>query len=341
MIFPIFGFYGQNIIQQIIPVDTSSLYSFSSFTFTNATVIGRTGPTQAQLLGAYTGSATWTTSSANFTSSAGIQIWTVPADGQYRIKAAGAQGSDPTATKGGRGAIVEAIFTLVKGDKLSIVVGQTAPVGNATRLDKSSPGGGGTFVVASGSNATGSIYLIAGGGGGTGTGTRPTGSDANLGTSGRAGRLGGAGGTNGNGGSVPAGSGFGAGAGFLTNGGGGTTGGTAFVSGANGGIISATYAQNGGGFGGGGSVTNGLAFRYSGGGGFSGGGSSTTFGNNDGTGDTSGHWGGGGGSFIQTTATSVSSSTGLYNTSSSFNSETIFDLSSYNTGSGYVTITKL
>ncbi|MFW5891290.1 MAG: hypothetical protein ACOCUI_03640 [bacterium] len=48
--------------------------------------------------------------------------------------------------------------------------------------------------------------------------------------------------------------------------------------------------------------------------------------------------GGGGGSYIDSSATNIATSDGKYNNSTTFNSETIENLNSYNTGHGKVTI---
>lgn len=283
------------IIPPSPPVD------FSSFTFTTAGKTGRTGPSLAELRASYDiVTYPWLLDNDEFNMlTNGIQLWTVPATGTYRITARGAQGSTPDGTRGGRGAVMTGDFNLTAGEKIQILVGQTAPTGNASRIDKSSPGGGGSFVVkyTGITNVVADILVIAGGGGGTGS-DRPSGADALTTTSGAAGRNG-AGGTNGNGGSNSgATTSCGPGGGFLTNGASANSAqGLSFLNGGLGGIVNATYSTVGGGFGGGGSVTNGLLFRYAGGGGYSGGGSSGTFGNLDGTGDTTGYWGGGGGSY--------------------------------------------
>lgn len=273
-------------------------YDFTSFTFTNAGRIGNTGPTLENLLSSYdTAAYPWLTDTAFFNSTNGIQLWTVPETATYRITARGAQGSAPGETTGGRGAIMQGDFALTAGDKIQILVGQTAPVNIPARVDKSSSGGGGTFVVYENGTTVDRILIIAGGGGGTGS-TRPLSADASIGTAGCQGRSGGAGGVNGNGGTNT--SANGAGGGFLTSGTGSTPSngeGKSFILGGAGGAVNASYAATGGGFGGGGSPQNGLLFRYGGGGGYSGGGASSTFGNTDGTGDTTGHWGGGGGSY--------------------------------------------
>ena len=281
--------------RRIVPVTPPS--NFTNFTFRNANKIGRTGPSLAELRAFYdTTTYPWLNDNDQFNMiTNGIQLWTVPTTGTYRITARGAQGSAPGGSTGGRGAVMTGDFSLTAGEKIQILVGQTAPVGVTARVDKSSSGGGGSFVVkyTGVTNVVADILVIAGGGGGTGS-DRPSGADAVTTTSGVAGRAGGAGGTNGSGGTGTGSNG--GGGGFLTNG--TQTGfGSSFLNGGLGGAINASYAANGGGFGGGGAPQNGLLFRYSGGGGYSGGGASTTFGNLDGTGSTTGHWGGGGGSY--------------------------------------------
>lgn len=278
---------------------SQGLYTFDTFTFTNANVWGRTGPTLSQTQTAY-GNATftWLNNPNYFTVSGGIQTWTVPKTGTYRITAYGAQGSPATASSGGVGAVIQGDFSLTEGEKIDILVGQSANVA-AARIYKSSPGGGGTFVIKDtvGTPTTSDILVIAGGGGGTGSEFQAN-ANANVTTSGT--RAGpsfsfGSGGTNGGGGTAGDSS-SGAGAGFTGNGAGGG-GGIRYTSGGLGGIVSATYAPGGGGFGGGASVVNGLLFRYGGGGGYSGGGGSGTSGNTDGSGITTGNYGGGGGSY--------------------------------------------
>ena len=275
------------------------LYEFLTYTFTNANSIGRTGPTLSNLRAIYdTSSNTWINSDDYFTATDGIQLWTVPRTGTYTITARGAQGVPTAANAGGVGAVVQGDFQLLRGEKIRILVGQTA-TSTVSRLYKSSPGGGGSFVVRQGDDTVTGILVIAGGGGGTGSQFEAN-ANASLGTSGL--RSGpafsfGNGGSNGLGGSQGD-TGAGAGGGYLGNGATSTgNGGTRFISGGAGGIVSATYAPTGGGFGGGGSVIQGLRFRYGGGGGFSGGGGSNTTGDNAGEGATTGNWGGGGGSY--------------------------------------------
>ena len=115
----------------------------------------------------------------------GIQQWTVPHTGDYRIEAIGAAwGYDIYSSRGqyqGRGARMKGTFRLSKGETIQILVGQE---GGVNRQSQSSGGGGGTFVV-SGSNTP---LIIAGGGGGIErSSSRHSGCDASTGTAGTAG----------------------------------------------------------------------------------------------------------------------------------------------------------
>jgi len=280
------------------PPPPASLYDFTSFTFTTGNTFGRFGPNLDVLKLEYDELANpWVNNTSYFSVTEGIQLWTIPEDGVYTIEARGAQGGNPTLTTGGYGAIMRGDFELTKGERIQILVGQTAPQTIAPRLDKSSVGGGGTFVIRTNQpNYTANILVIAGGGGGTGSSRGSAFANANVLLSGNPGKFSNPGGTAGSGGtSTPS---NGGGGGYLANSSPTTTGiGFAFIHGGAGGVVNPSYSLLGGGFGGGGSATNGLLFRYSGGGGYSGGGASSSIGNTDGTGDTSNHWGGGGGSY--------------------------------------------
>jgi hypothetical protein len=148
----------------------SAAYTFSSHTFTTCGQTGQNGPAQSSCRSAY--STTWDDSDANFTVVSGIQIWTVPYTGLYRINAYGAVGSGGSGTNGtssgGSGAQVQGDFNLTEGDKIRILVGQPGTTTNATSADGASgSGGGGTFVI-SGTTGTldSQVLLIAAGGGG-------------------------------------------------------------------------------------------------------------------------------------------------------------------------------
>ena len=128
----------------------------------------------------------------------GIQHWTVPYTGDYKIEAIGAAGGYGTGTKPqyrGRGAKMTGTFRLSKGETIKILVGQQGRL-NRNQASHSSGGGGGTFV-ARGRNTT---LIVAGGGGGTeSVVSRHIECDASTGTAGRAGYKSWAGGSGGHG----------------------------------------------------------------------------------------------------------------------------------------------
>ena len=256
------------------------LYTFTTFTFTNAGATSGTGPTYAQTQSSY-GTGWWNNISyfnvgktSLYTSifpngTTGYQIWTVPKTGAYNITIAGAGGSSGTGYPGGSGVVfTKSNYNLTKNDILIICVGQ---------VGTSIGGGGGTFVY---NYTLSTLLFVAGGGGGwssTGGGSTQPGGNANTETSGGGGGLGGAGGTGGNGG---AGGEAGGGGGYVTNGTGNSLGRS---------FINLGTGTGGGGFGGG--AGQGSNYGGGGGGGYSGGGG----GGNGGTYNPGA--GGGGGSY--------------------------------------------
>lgn len=245
------------------------------YTFTNAGATGVNGPTQLQVTNAYA-----STSLANsVTVTGGIQSWTVPVSGTYKVEVYGANGYG---VYGGKGAYMSGEFSFNANDVLQILVGQMGGCCNGAGTNQYG-GGGGSFVVGAGNNP----LIIAGGGGGgatfysnvnLATAHNPV-ADADISTSGKSatGGTNGAGGTAGNGGAV--GNTGGGGGGFFTDGGSSTValaqGGKSFLNGGAG----ASGATALGGFGGGGGVSGQNNMRAGGGGGYSGGGgcgSSTT-----------------------------------------------------------------
>ena len=238
-------------------------YSFTSHTFTPCGATGVSGPTQVQCTTAY--STTWDDNVSNFTVSAGIQLWVVPASGMYRITAIGAGGVSP----GGKGASMRGEFLLTMGDTIKILVGQSGTSGYG------GGGGGGSFVATN----TNTALVVGGGGGGRNYNSVSAGTDASIianpGTStGQATAPDSTGGCGMNGGG---------GAGFTTN---GSNGATAFINGGSGGNTQTGNCVTNapGGFGGGG------------GGGNGGGGGGGYYGGTAGT-NTSYTGGGGGGSY--------------------------------------------
>lgn len=262
----------------------ASLYSFTTHTFTNCSATGNTGPTQANCRSAY--STTWDESDANYTVTNGIQLWTVPVSGTYRVRAIGATGGGYSGGFYGYGASIQGEFSLTQGETLKVLVGQQGLAVSSYGQG----GGGGSFVTRSNNSA----LVIAGGGGSMSNGGGEAGSertaracgDASLTTSGKPGCAWagfgdsfGAAGTSGNGGGAVSSSWNGyPGSGFLSD---ASIGGAkSWANGSLGGNLSA-YGL--GGFGGGGS---GGMYGGSGGGGYSGGGASSRHAH-----------GGGGGSF--------------------------------------------
>ncbi len=197
--------------------------------FTNCGAHGPEGPSQADADAEYWG----TNLDGSVIVENGIQMWTVPMDGIYRITALGAQGGG---SNGGLGAKVSGDFFLEGGTILEILVGQE---GGSLSNDRNT--GGGSFVVKEGALDESDILLIAGGGGGA----RNPVYDERHGTSDGSGNPGRGGypsngGTDGNGGS--GGGRGGGGGGFFTDGADGTfaapngEGGKAYLNGAQGGF---------------------------------------------------------------------------------------------------------
>jgi len=294
-----------------------SPFLFAASTFSTCGQSGRIGPSQSNCNTAYAS----TPLAGAVTVTSGIQTWTVPATGTFRITATGAAGGDSTGNNPsypGRGALARGDFELTLGQVLRILVGHKGD--DAANLGG---GGGGTYVVL---GATGSTALVvAGGGGGANKCTNdqtgpasvscPLSSYAVQSSEGRtdasttttaypatyfhSGYVPGAGGADGNGGLIGSGSGItcrcGAGGGLLTDGadgsaGGGTAGGHAFVNGGDGSAKSGSQWADGGFGGGSGSNDNCLTCSGAGGG-YSGGGAAASLGS-----------GGGGSSYVSSSA---------------------------------------
>lgn len=258
-----------------------NLYNFTTFTFTSGGQNGRLGPSLATLLASYnTGANPWLTNTSFFNMvTNGIQLWTVPVSGTYRIRAIGGRGGTVSATRlGGFGADMQGDFALIKGTVLAILVGQSGVQTPISTGNKG--GGGGSFVW---NNGTNDLLIAAGGGGGSQNSA--SGVNASITTSGTTKSDGtGTAGINGNGTTN--------GAGWLTN----------ATLGANAGTIAASSPLNGGTGGDGFSTTHVGGFGGGGGGGGSpsttaagGGGGGYSGGAGLGTPATVG--GGGGGSF--------------------------------------------
>ena len=238
----------------------SQLAYANTYTFTNAGVTGRDGPTQAQIDTNYTGTNLENNVTIN---TRGIQEWTVPADGNYSIEVMGAQGgrggTDSPVVEGGLGAKIKGVFNLSQNEVLKIMVGQKG-LGGGDAVGGG--GGGGSFVV------RGSTPLIVAGGGGGGS-YQPTfegGIDSRVGGDGRADLS-----TSTAAGTTSNASG---GAGFLSNSTAGSSSGSA-KSFTNGGTGATGKTNHDGGFGGGGGGSTSYP-AGGGGGGYQGGNASGT-----------------------------------------------------------------
>lgn len=122
---------------------STSLYEFSSHTFTNCGQEGKIGPTLTMCQSSY--NTTWDENNEFFNmDKQGYQVWTVPRDGIYEIKVYGAAGgANPLSNNYGFGAYVKTDINLSKSDKIGIAVGQRGGYNNVTG---GGGGGGGTFV---------------------------------------------------------------------------------------------------------------------------------------------------------------------------------------------------
>jgi len=139
-------------------------------TFTTCGASGPIGPDQAACDTAYAS----TPLNGAVTVVGGIQQWTVPTTGTYRIHAIGAQGSAADATyQGGHGAEITGDFDLTAGTVLQIVVGQ---LGVGAGSGSNGGGGGGSFVV----DMSDTPMIVAGGGGGTREDVLQNGCDASV-----------------------------------------------------------------------------------------------------------------------------------------------------------------
>lgn len=267
------------------------LYPFTSHSFTNAGATGRTGPTLSTVRNHSSyASVSWAQNNSylSMTSDNGIQLWTVPVTGTYRIRAVGAGGGG-----GGSGRDIQLTTTLIKGEVIRILVGQKGII-----TDVNGGGGGGTFVV----RGIQTPIIVAGGGGGRGASGVSGMMNATLSINGNPssssvtkGGTNGSGGENGSdgGGGGMFGDGYGGG-----SAGGSADGGFAFINGGLGGRGTVGTIVHGG-FGGGGGAND--WDGGGGGGGYSGGGG--------GIGGASSYGGGGGGSFGISTLTNYGTNT--------------------------------
>ena len=138
-------------------VSETSLYEFTTHTFTNAGALGRIGPSLSDIqIEYYKEEIPWVRNYIKMVGNDGIQIWTVPKTGNYLIQAIGASGNIIQNISGFNlccGIHVQTTVTLKRGDIIKILVGQ---------MGLGTGGGGGTFVTTNDNEA----IIVAGGGGG-------------------------------------------------------------------------------------------------------------------------------------------------------------------------------
>ena len=292
----------------------STLYSFTSHSFTTCGQTGQQGPTLTDLRTTYT-SEPWMSSNITIGNFRGYQDWIVPETGVYEFTVKGAPGRQGNALGGG-GAIIKGKVVLQRGEVITVAVGQRGALPpNNTAWPASS---GGTFVV----RKSGNIPLFVAGGGASSSNVQNGFNAVTNSTFGGSSQQGYSGGQNGNG--AAGRSAGGGGGGFFSAGGNAERGGGG--GGFNNGLVGGFAAGGSSGVGGfgGGAGSDGESWGGNGGAGGYGGGAT-----NDRIGGISG---GGGGSFIFATATDVATSTGQYNGSTSFNGVPITNLTAFNTG---------
>lgn len=268
-----------SILKVMLLITPGCFFAQQTYSFTTCGATGNTGPIQSQANTAYAS----TNLNGSVTVSSGIQTFTVPVSGPYRIEARGAKGYG---TNGGRGARIVGDFTLTAGTVFKILVGQQGVLPSNSSYNNQYGGGGGSFVT-----YTNNVpVIVAGGGGGSWAQSYSGLSDGTVTTSGNSGSNGPTNGSGGSGGLGGSSGGSADGGGGFTGSGSGGGGGVAFTSGGAGGV---NYGV--GGFGGGAGTSSYNNRRGGGGGGYSGGGGagSTTTGYPE---------GGGGGSFNAATS---------------------------------------
>ena len=186
---------------KLSPLDFTTFTTDKPFMLTTCGKEGRTGPSDAQCRATY---QNLDPEGYYQTTTNGIQEIKIPADGVYRIEAAGARGGYANLLNpsypGGLGAQVWGDFTLKAGTRLKVVVGQDGNYRpNTGGGSQGGGGGGGTFVWLANDDKP---LLVAGGGGGCSYGSPSyMGEDGRADTSGgNSWPDGGAGGTGGRGG---------------------------------------------------------------------------------------------------------------------------------------------
>ena len=169
---PMLSSFGGGSARGFNPGGGGGLFDFGSARFNPGAAVGKDGPSLSQAIAGLsnvTQDDSWKNNTSYFNNDSGIQLFTVPVDGSYTIRAVGAQGGSAgpnRSVKGGYGASIQGTFDLLKGTVLKILVGQGGRSINTSSDDSdaaNSGGGGGSFVWI-GSSPT--YPLVAAGGGG-------------------------------------------------------------------------------------------------------------------------------------------------------------------------------
>ena len=124
-----------------------TLYNFTSHQFTNAGSWGTSGPTYADTQSAYTGAPFLGDTDLFNVLYTGLQLWTVPSDGEYRFDMRGAIGGAVSWGQGGEAyQMTNGRINLLAGEKLLMLIGQKGGESNNSQGNSSAGGGGGTFL---------------------------------------------------------------------------------------------------------------------------------------------------------------------------------------------------
>ena len=125
----------------------AGLYDFINVTFSSG-VTGAIGPTISQARNSMSGQGVnlWNTNTLYYNvDSNGVQSWTVPKSGVYRITAAGAKGGEGNAVNSsrpsGNGAMMRGEFQLEEGEVYNIIAGV-----KPNTSGEGGGGGGGSFL---------------------------------------------------------------------------------------------------------------------------------------------------------------------------------------------------
>lgn len=125
-----------------------------TYSFTVCGATGKNGPSQVSVNSSYALGSTLNGSVTVINN--GIQQWTVPVTGLYRIAVAGASSGASALSGGGSGIAIQSDISLVAGQVLNVVVGQSGQ-SNASKSQffTGGSGGGGNLLLAAGAGGGG------------------------------------------------------------------------------------------------------------------------------------------------------------------------------------------